>query len=216
MRMGRNVMGLEIPSREAIEELEPFGRIELDRIQVVTDAAGVDAAYADLVAQPHVGFDTESKPTFLRGEQSDGPHVVQFATQQRAYIFQLHVAQANAAVTALLASKTMTKIGFGLDSDKTQIRAKLQVEPRALLDMDAVFREYGYRKSVGLKSAIAIVLHQRFAKSKRIGTSDWSSQRLNERQLLYAANDAYAAIQVFKALVDGQARPAGAVTRPDR
>lgn len=207
---------LEIPSREAIEELEPFGRIELDRIQVVTDAAEVDAAYADLVAQPHVGFDTESKPTFLRGEQSDGPHVVQFATLQRAYIFQLHVAQANAAVMALLASKTMTKIGFGLDSDKTQIRAKLQVEPRALLDMDAVFREYGYRKSVGLKSAIAIVFHQRFAKSKRIGTSDWSSQRLNERQLLYAANDAYAAIQVFKALVDAQARPPGAVTRPDR
>ena len=192
---------LEVPSSDSIEALEPFGSIDLPRIRVVSDAREVDAAYADLAAQAHLGFDTESRPTFLRGQQSDGPHVLQFATLQQAYIFQMHVAQAGAAVAALLASKTVVKVGFGLDSDKTQIRARLQVEPRAVLDLDSVFRERGYRKSVGVKSAIAIVLHQRFSKSKRIGTSDWSSRHLNERQLLYAANDAYAAIRVFAALV---------------
>jgi ribonuclease D len=126
--------------------------------------------------------------------------VLQFATLEQAYIFQTHVTQAGAAIAALLESRTVTKVGFGLDSDKTQIRAKLRVEPRSVLDLDAVFRERGYRKSVGLKSAVAIVFGQRFSKSKRIGTSNWSNRRLDERQLLYAANDAYAAIRVFSAL----------------
>ena len=195
---------LEVPSREEIEGLEPFVGIDLARIRLVANAGDVDAAYTALAGQSHVGFDTESRPTFLRGEQSDGPHVLQFATLQHAYVFQLHVPQAGAAVAALLESRTVTKVGFGLDSDKTQIRAKLQIEPRGVLDLDTVFRERGYRKSVGVKSAIAIVLHQRFSKSKRIGTSNWSSRHLDERQLLYAANDAYAAMQVFTALVDAR------------
>lgn len=191
---------LEVPSREDIEVLAPFRGIDLNRIRLVASAEDVDDAYAALAGQTHVGFDTESRPTFQRGEQSDGPHVLQFATLEHAYIFQTHVAQAGAAIAALLESRTVTKVGFGLDSDKTQIRAKLRVEPRSVLDLDAVFRERGYRKSVGLKSAVAIVFGQRFSKSKRIGTSNWSNRRLDERQLLYAANDAYAAIQVFSAL----------------
>lgn len=191
---------LEVPSREEIEVLAPFSGIDLRRIRLVASAEDVDDAYAALAGQTHVGFDTESRPTFLRGEQSDGPHVLQFATLEHAYIFQTHVTQAGAAIAALLESRTVTKVGFGLDSDKTQIRAKLRVEPRSVLDLDAVFRERGYRKSVGLKSAVAIVFGQRFSKSKRIGTSNWSNRRLDERQLLYAANDAYAAIRVFSAL----------------
>jgi ribonuclease D len=126
--------------------------------------------------------------------------VLQFATRRHAYVFQLHVAQAGAAVAALLESTSLTKVGFGLDADKTQIRAKLAIEPRAVLDLDIVFRELGYRKSVGLKAAIAIVFGKRFSKSKRIGTSNWSTRQLNERQLMYAANDAYAAIEVFTEL----------------
>jgi ribonuclease D len=191
----------EVPSREAIEALEPFAGIDLGRILVVATEQDVERAHAALAAETHVGFDTESKPTFARGERSEGPHVLQFATLARAYIFQLHVPQAAPAVAALLESTRLTKVGFGLDGDKTQIRTRLQVEPRALLDLDTIFRERGYRKSVGLKAAVALVLNQRFSKSKRIGTSNWSHRQLTERQLLYAADDAYAAMQVYAAIV---------------
>lgn len=201
---------LEVPSREEIEALQPFAGIDPGRIVVVCGGEDVEAAFAALAAQSHVGFDTESKPTFLRGERSEGPHVLQFATLSHAYIFQLHVPQARDAVAALLESTRLTKVGFGLESDKTQIRARLEVEPRAVLDLDAVFRARGYRKSVGLKAAVAIVFNQRFSKSKRIGTSNWSHRQLTGRQLLYAANDAFAAMQVFAAL---QAEPS--LLRPD-
>jgi ProP effector len=34
-------------------------------------------------------FDTESKPTFTRGETSTGPHLIQFSTDAKAYLFQI-------------------------------------------------------------------------------------------------------------------------------
>jgi ribonuclease D len=191
----------EVPSRAAIEVLDPFPGIDPACIVVVATEDDVARAEDLLAAETHVGFDTESKPTFARGERSEGPHVIQFATLSQAYIFQLHVPGADAAVAALLESSSLTKVGFGLDGDRTQIRARLQVEPQALLDLDTIFRERGYRKSVGLKAAVALVFNQRFSKSKRIGTSNWSHRQLNDRQLLYAANDAYAAMQVYAAIV---------------
>jgi ribonuclease D len=160
----------------------------------------VARAHADLAGQSHVGFDTESRPTFARGEVSEGPHVVQFATLARAYIFQLHLPEACEAVSSLLLSPEIVKVGFGLDGDRTQIRARLGIEPQSVLDLDWVFRDLGYRKSVGLKVAVALVFKRRFTKSKRIGTSNWSHRCLSDGQLLYAANDAYAALRVHAAI----------------
>ena len=205
----RPVLKREVPSREEIEALEAFPGIHPSRILVAATERDVAAAHAALSAQSHVGFDTESKPTFIRGEASEGPHVVQFATLERAYIFQLHVPQARAAVSQLLGAPSLTKIGFGLDGDMTQIRSQLGIEPQAVLDLDTVFRDLGYRKSVGLKVAVALVFKRRFAKSKRIGTSNWSHRSLTDSQLLYAANDAYAAMRVYAAIARFPLAPAG-------
>ncbi len=194
----------DVPTREEIDALDPFPGIHPSRILVAATARRVAEAHDALAAHSHVGFDTESRPTFTRGEASEGPHVLQFATLERAYIFQLHVPEARDAVSALLRSTSLTKVGFGLDGDKTQIRARLAIEPQSVLDLDTVFRDLGYRKSVGLKVAVALVFRRRFAKSKRIGTSNWSHQSLTASQLLYAANDAYAAMRVYAAI----ARPA--------
>ncbi|MGE0803276.1 MAG: 3'-5' exonuclease [Lautropia sp.] len=192
---------LEPPDRDAIEALPPFEMLGLDRIVLVDTPDAVAAASAELGDSPVLGFDTESKPTFVRGEISDGPHLVQFATLERAWLFPLRGAACIDAVMALLASRTIAKAGFGLDSDRTLLAARLGAAPNRIVDLDNAFRAMGYRRSIGLKSAVAMVFGQRFVKSKKIGTSNWASPRLNERQLLYAANDAYAAIRVHDALV---------------
>jgi ribonuclease D len=44
------------------------------------------------------------------------------------------------------------------------------------------------------------VFKQRFAKSRHVTTSNWSQHQLTPQQLLYAANDAYAALKVLEAL----------------
>ena len=189
-----------LPSREEIALLDVFQGLEMRDIELVATAEDAARALASLGQLRVVGFDTESKPTFLKNEVSTGPHTVQLASLDRAWVFQLHDAACRAAAASLLASSALTKVGFGLSSDRTQIRAKLGIEPQAVLDLDTVFRRRGHRNSVGVKTAVALLFEQRFVKSRKQTTSNWASKHLSEGQLRYAANDAYAAMRVFDAL----------------
>jgi ribonuclease D len=51
-----------------------------------------------------------------------------------------------------------------------------------------------------VRAAVGVVLGQAFRKSKRITTSNWAAPNLSSQQLLYAANDAFAALRVMEGL----------------
>ena len=188
------------PDKDAIALLPPFERLGLDRITLVATGAQAREAMAQLANAPAWGFDTESKPTFQVGEVSEGPHVLQLATPERAWVFQLHDPACSAVAGELMHLQGITKAGFGLGDDRKRIIQKLGVEPAGVLELNTIFRERGYRKDMGVKGAVAVLFNQRFIKSKKAATSNWANPRLTEAQLIYAANDAYAAIRVFDAL----------------
>lgn len=189
-----------LPAPEAIALLAPFERIGLDRIHLVATAAQAEAAARQLLAASAWGFDTESKPTFVQGEASQGPHVIQLALPQAVYVFQLHDTGCRAIAGELVAHPGIVKAGFGLGDDKRRIAAKLGVAPVDVLDLDTVFRQRGYRKQMGVKAAVAVLFERRFLKSRRATTSNWAARQLSESQMLYAANDAWAALRVYEAL----------------
>jgi len=188
------------PGKEQIALLPEFARLGMDRIVLVTTAAQAQAARTELCASQVWGFDTESKPTFVKDQVSDGPHIVQLSTLERAWVFQLHDPGCAAAVAELLAMPGFTKAGFGLGDDRKRIQSKLGVQAADVLDLNTVFRERGYRKDMGVKGAVAVLFDQRFIKSKKAATSNWAAPRLTDGQLVYAANDAYAALRVYCAL----------------
>jgi len=68
------------------------------------------------------------------------------------------------------------------------------------LDSATMFRRLGYHNAVGAKSAIAILFQQRISKSKSVSTTNWSNQKLTEKQIIYAANDAHVALGTFREL----------------
>ncbi|WP_310645010.1 3'-5' exonuclease [Limnohabitans sp.] len=188
------------PDKDAIALLPPFERLGLDRITLVNTGAQACAAHDALVAVQAWGFDTESKPTFRVGESSDGPHVLQLSTRERAWVFQLHDTECRAVAADLLARGGIAKAGFGLGDDRKRIIHKLGIEPAGILELNTIFRERGYRKDMGVKGSVAVLFNQRFQKSKKAATSNWANAQLSESQLVYAANDAYAAICVWDAL----------------
>lgn len=188
------------PDKEAIALLPEFERLGLDRISLVCTGAQAIEARTQLLAAKAWGFDTESKPTFKVGEQSDGPHVLQLSTAERAWVFQLHEPECRAIAADLLAQGGIVKAGFGLGDDRKRIVHKLGIEPQGILELNTIFRERGYRKDMGVKGAVAVLFGQRFIKSKKAATSNWANASLSEAQLVYAANDAYAAIRVWQAL----------------
>ena len=180
--------------------LEPFTGLALTQISVPKTVAEFEAATADLLRSRFIGFDTESRPTFQKGEASLGPHIVQLTTLKHAYIFQLYRTESHRYLKQIIESISTVKVGFGLKSDKSHLRRKLGVTPKAILDMDKVFRQEGYRKELGIKAAVAILFTQKFPKSKSVTMSNWSTETLKDNQLLYAANDAYAALKVLSVM----------------
>ena len=189
------------PSKEETALLPPFTGLAIDRIFVPATAAEFAAARDAILDAAMVGFDTESKPTFKAGDVSEGPHVVQFALPTKAYIFQLHRPDALACLAPVLASEDVLKVGFGLQSDHAQVHAKLGLRMQGVIDLNQNFRRMGYGSSMGVRAAVGVMLQQYFHKSKKITTTNWALPHLSERQLLYAANDAYAALKVMDALV---------------
>ena len=102
---------------------------------------------------------------------------------------------------APLAWPGAVKAGFGLGDDRKRIQAKLGIEPVRVHELGHDFRRQGYRQQIGVKSAVALLFERRFAKSKKAATSNWSRLDLSESQLLYAANDAWAALRCYHALL---------------
>jgi ribonuclease D len=188
------------PTKAETILLEPFIGLDLNSIVVPSSEQSFAQARSEIMGAGMVGFDTESKPTFAVGEVSTGPHVAQFATAAKAFIFQLAEPHCRPYLDEILASPYVQKVGFGLESDRAQIRKKLGIEVEALVDLNTVFRKQGYRHTAGVRAAVAIVLNQKFHKSKRVTTTNWSLPHLTSAQLLYAANDAYAAFKVMEAL----------------
>ena len=188
------------PDKEQINLLEAFDRLGLHQIELVASAQRANAALAALGNAAVLGFDTESKPTFAKNEASTGPHIVQLSTISKAWIFQLEDSECRRVVSTLLESRTIVKAGFGLGDDKKRITYKLGVELQGVLDLNAVFRERGYRKDMGVRGAVAVLFNKRFIKSKKASTSNWANPQLTDAQLIYAANDAYAAMRVYDEL----------------
>jgi len=151
----------------------------------------------EIINSKIVGFDTESKPTFAKGEKSEGPHVVQFSLSNKAFIFQLCHEDCRQYLLEIFQSDKVLKVGFGLKSDKAHIYNKFGVKLNAVLDLCTVFREKGYRDQIGARAAVAIVFNKNFNKSKHISTSNWAMPKLSDNQLLYAANDAYVALRIY-------------------
>ncbi|MBP8169717.1 MAG: 3'-5' exonuclease domain-containing protein 2 [Azonexus sp.] len=180
-------------------ELPVYEGIPLDRISLVVSESLAEEALTALIAADAIGFDTESKPTFLKGEVSTGPHLVQLATDSKAYLFPVAPRHDTRALKAVLESPKVLKIGFGLGNDHSVLKSRLDIAASNVLDLGEVLRGPGHRGTVGAKVAVAHFFGQKLQKSKKIGTSNWSNAHLSERQLLYAANDAHVALMLYRA-----------------
>lgn len=186
---------------EAEEALPPYEGIALADVVLVKSDADAQAALAALSSSDVVGFDTESKPTFAKGEESTGPHLVQLATDSTAYLFQIGTRQ-NAGnvdlLRAVLEAPGILKVGFGLGDDLRRLRSKLGIDTQNVVDLSTTLRRRGERNTLGAKTAVARFFGQRLQKSKRITTTNWALPRLSEQQIRYAADDAHVALKIYR------------------
>ena len=196
---------MSTPSDVAADALPPYQGLSLAEVRLVRTSEDAEAALAALSGADAIGFDTESKPTFQKGEVSTGPHLVQLATDEHAYLFQVGTLSGDAAarlpgiavLRSVLESSTILKVGFGLGDDKRRLHAKLGIETNNVLDLATALR-HGERNAWGAKTAVERFFGQRLQKSRRITTTNWAMPRLSDKQILYAADDAHVALRIYR------------------
>jgi RNA polymerase sigma factor for flagellar operon FliA len=183
------------------DNLPPYLGIRIADVHLVASPEQAVAARDVLLACDAIGFDTESKPTFTRGETSTGPHLIQFAIDTQAYLFQIGArtdAHTLSVLQAILERPVPLKIGFGLSDDVKRLYAKLDIRSAGVVDLSVTLRTPGQRNDLGAKTAVAKFFGLKLQKSKKISTTNWALPRLNEKQVLYAADDAQVALRVYR------------------
>lgn len=188
------------PTKDEIAQLPAFEGLQLGQIVILESPDQFEEALTWIQAAGVVGFDTESKPVFTKDGESDGPHVVQIALNDRAYIVPIGANPPIEFLAAVLGSNEIIKVGFGLKSDRSHLRRKFGVLLQGDIELTQPLRTLGYRQRLGAKAAVAVVLGQNLNKSKSVTTSNWAMRPLQKSQLLYAANDAFSALKIFRAL----------------
>lgn len=188
-----------LPSKEQIQEFPVFQNLPLQQIQVINNIEQCLALEQELKSCALLGFDTESKPTFEKGEVSTGPHLIQLATLEKAYLFQINV-EILQFLKPVFENRDQIKVGFGLKNDAHLFRKK-GIELNSVIELSKCFKAFGFSNPMGLKNAMALLFQVNFLKSKKISTSNWARKTLTQHQIEYAAADAYAPVLVFEELL---------------
>ena len=206
--------GARAISREQMADL-PIRRYE-GEICLVTTAPELERAVADLGQERVVGFDTETRPAFRKGE-SHLPCVVQAATARCVYVFQLRRLNFEPALARLLGDARIVKAGVALADDLRGLRRIFGFSEENIVDLGVVARRCGLGQT-GVRNLAGLLLGFRIPKGNR--TSNWAAPQLTAAQLAYAATDAWACRELFLRfealglLQPGANRPDGEAAAP--
>jgi ribonuclease D len=183
------------PTKEQIRELPVYKGVDLDNIIVVSNKEEAIDAVSELMQYSVLGFDTESKPTFKKGEVSSGPHLIQLSCLSKTFIFPSLFPDVISEVAKVLANSNIKKVGFGLSDDKKALINKFSIKVENTVELSSKVKNFtGVKQNVGARAAVAMLFGQRLTKSAQ--TSNWAAFPLQDYQLLYAANDSYSALCV--------------------
>ena len=182
-------------SKEEINEL-PLGQFEgtiylIDRPEQVQDAVDY------LEAQQMIGFDTETKPSFKKGEFN---HVslLQLSTSDHAFLFRLNKIGFPDSLRNLLERENQVKIGAAVHDDLKALKKLTQsFYPLTFFDLNDELKKVGFH-NVGVRNLSGMVLKIRISKSEQV--SNWEAETLTEKQQRYAATDAWACLKIFNIL----------------
>ena len=182
-------------SKEEINEL-PLGQFE-GKIYLIDRPEQVQDAVDYLEAQQMIGFDTETKPSFKKGEFN---HVslLQLSTSDHAFLFRLNKIGFPDSVRNLLEKENQVKIGAAVHDDLKALKKLTQsFYPLTFFDLNDELKKVGFH-NVGVRNLSGMVLKIRISKSEQV--SNWEAETLTEKQQRYAATDAWACLKIFNIL----------------
>ncbi|MDD5556532.1 MAG: 3'-5' exonuclease domain-containing protein 2 [bacterium] len=165
-------------------------------VHVISSGDGLAEAVARLREEAILGFDTETRPAYKKGE-SYPPALLQLAGERAVYVFQLTHLRLPGPVRGILAAPDIVKAGVALEYDLRELRKIAPFEPAGFVELGDLARRAGLNNH-GLRGLAAAVLGFRISKSSR--HSNWASGTLTPAQIRYAATDAWVGRELYRKL----------------
>ena len=166
------------------------------RIIVVLSAGESAKAVDYLLAQPILGVDTETRPSFRRGT-AHKVALLQVSSADTCFLFRLNNIGMTADIKRLLEDTTVPKVGLSLHDDMLALHKIGAFEPGNFIDLQDHVGEIGIEDR-SLQKLYANVFGQKIAKGQQL--TNWEADVLTDSQKLYAATDAWACINLYEEL----------------
>lgn len=184
-------------NKEEIDQLPAF--VFSGEVVVIEDAENAECAANFLRDYKFLGFDTETRPAFRKGE-SYKVGLIQLATPNQVYLFRLNKCGFVPALRCLLEDADVVKIGVGIRDDLRNLRKSGEFSPASFIDMQDYAAKFGIEDK-SFSKLMAIIFQVKISKRQR--TSNWEVPVLTEAQIRYAATDAWGALRMYQRLSSG-------------
>ncbi|OGR07102.1 MAG: hypothetical protein A2511_11175 [Deltaproteobacteria bacterium RIFOXYD12_FULL_50_9] len=168
-------------------------------IVVVNKKDELEAVFVELDGETVLGFDTETRPSFHKGEDHK-PALIQLASSKKVYIFQLRRIFFPAKLKKILENPDIVKAGVALEYDICKLKNLRPFQEASMVELSKAAAQAGIQNH-GLRGLAAILLGIRI--SKGASTSNWAAHNLTPAQIRYAATDAWVGREIYLYMAAG-------------
>lgn len=162
-------------------------------IEIVRNKKQWDKILPELCQNEVIGFDTETKPSFSKG-QVNLPALIQLATDRKVFLIQLRRFPFNNEIASFLSKPDILKVGVGITYDMAGLNKIYPFEAQGIVDLSQLSYEHNFQ-SHGLRSLAATLFGWRISKSSQC--SNWDASNLSQKQIIYAATDAWVSREIY-------------------
>lgn len=181
-------------TKEAINEL-PLDRYE-GEIVLVDKVEQVKPAFEEINQHEFVGFDTETKPVFVKG-QSNEVALLQIGIPNKVFLIRINLTGLVEEVTTFFENGAIKKLGVGLRDDIIFLQRIVPFKADGFVELNEMVNAIEIEAN-GLRKLTAIILGFRISKNAQV--SNWEATILNPKQQRYAATDAWVCLEMYNKL----------------
>ena len=167
------------------------------KIITVNSEREADKAVPFLLSKDILGVDTETRPSFKKGQQHK-VSLLQVATEVVCFPFRLNYIGMVTSVISLLSNTDVPMVGLSWHDDLAALQKRMEFKPGLFIDIQDIIGDIGIEDK-SLQKLYANIFKQKISKRQRL--TNWDADVLSDKQMSYAATDAWACVRLYKEIL---------------
>lgn len=163
---------------------------------VISDPEKLDKIVKEIELHEVVGFDTETRPSFKKGQVFQ-VSLLQLAIPKKVFLIRLNHTGVTEELAGLFSNPKIIKAGVGIRDDLKALQKLRKFDPENCYDLSTLAKEAGLQVE-SVKKLTALLLGFRISKSAQ--TSNWEVVTFTQKQIEYAATDAWVCFELYEKL----------------